>query len=210
MAKSKQESNLVFDRKRQRSLKRDAIITASAQAFHEKGYIETSLDEIAKRLGVTKKTLYYYIDDKNDILREIFYLWLDTQELAVQYAENIEGTASDKIAAYSRRYIASVLSLDAPIDRVANEISALNDEDRRMIDGRRSENDNRLRNIIQEGVDKGEIRSDLDVKITHYTLHGAIDWFFKYFRSSGPLSADQVIDEILKVIFHGIKIPPKS
>jgi AcrR family transcriptional regulator len=43
---------------------RKAIIKATAEAFFEKGYKKTSLDEITKRAGVTKRTLYKYFPSK--------------------------------------------------------------------------------------------------------------------------------------------------
>lgn len=193
-----------FDRAQRNEAKRRAIIVTAAQAFHEHGYADTSLDEVARRLNVTKKTLYYYIENKNKILVELFHLWLDTQEASVNHAEALDDTALAKLAAYTRHYIHSVLALSAPIDRVANEISALSPDDKRQIDRRRNRNDNRLRGILAQGMQSGEIRA-CNEKIAHYVMHGAIDWFFKYYKPRGALSADQVIDEILDVLFLGLQ-----
>ncbi|MBW7836536.1 MAG: TetR/AcrR family transcriptional regulator [Sphingomonadales bacterium] len=194
-----------FNRDRQFEAKRKAVIVAAARAFHEFGYVETTLDEVARRLGVTKKTLYYYIKSKNEILLELFHLWLDTQEASVVHAEQLKGSALEKIAAYTHHYIQSVLQLSAPIDRVANELTGLSEKDRKIINKRRSSNDNRLRKILQDGIAEGSVAADLNVKITHYTLHGAIDWFFKYYKANGELTAEQVVDEILRTLFNGMK-----
>jgi hypothetical protein len=37
--------------------KRDALISAAAQAFHNRNFYEISMDDIAEALGVTKPTL---------------------------------------------------------------------------------------------------------------------------------------------------------
>ena len=44
--------------------KRGAATRAAARAFNERGFHNTSLDDIAAELGVTKPTLYYYFSDK--------------------------------------------------------------------------------------------------------------------------------------------------
>lgn len=52
-------------------LKRFAILRTAAELFNERGFCETSLNELAKRLNVTKPSLYYYVKNKDDILLQI-------------------------------------------------------------------------------------------------------------------------------------------
>src|SRR5215469_1382674 len=52
------------ERVRDRKLKREAVIRAAAREFNRKGYHNTSLDDIAARLEVTKPTVYYYVTSK--------------------------------------------------------------------------------------------------------------------------------------------------
>jgi AcrR family transcriptional regulator len=53
------------------SVKKQAILSAAAALFRERGYERTRLDDIAQALNVTKPTLYYYVKNKEDILVEI-------------------------------------------------------------------------------------------------------------------------------------------
>jgi AcrR family transcriptional regulator len=41
-----------------------AIALKAAEIFHEKGFDATSMDDIARALGMTKAGLYYYIKVK--------------------------------------------------------------------------------------------------------------------------------------------------
>lgn len=50
---------------------RTRIIQAATKIFSEKGYQDTSMDDIAKEIGVTKATLYSYFDSKKDIFNII-------------------------------------------------------------------------------------------------------------------------------------------
>src|SRR3569832_2792834 len=49
------------ERQHDREVKREAVIRAAAHAFNLKGYHNTSLDDIAAALEVTKPTGYYYV-----------------------------------------------------------------------------------------------------------------------------------------------------
>jgi AcrR family transcriptional regulator len=48
------------------------ILDAAIQLFSEKGIDQTSLDEIAEVVGVTKPTIYHYYRNKEAICNEIF------------------------------------------------------------------------------------------------------------------------------------------
>ncbi len=49
---------------------RDRIVRAAAHLFYLEGIRTVSLDDIAKRAGLTKKTLYYYFASKDDLIAE--------------------------------------------------------------------------------------------------------------------------------------------
>jgi AcrR family transcriptional regulator len=61
----------------ERARKRDAVILAAARAFKQRGYHNTSLDDIAAILHVTKPTIYHYVENKEQILFECFRTGLD-------------------------------------------------------------------------------------------------------------------------------------
>ena len=50
---------------------RSQIIEAALEVFSSKGYFRSTMDDIAKRLGVSKGALYLYFKSKEDLLREI-------------------------------------------------------------------------------------------------------------------------------------------
>ena len=55
---------------------KDRILAAALALFGERGYTETSIDDIAARAGLTKGALYYYFEDKADIARDLHHaLW---------------------------------------------------------------------------------------------------------------------------------------
>lgn len=51
--------------------KRELILQAAAQVFGEKGFHQATVEEIAKRAGVGKGTIYQYFDSKSEIFSEL-------------------------------------------------------------------------------------------------------------------------------------------
>ncbi|MCD4716475.1 MAG: TetR/AcrR family transcriptional regulator, partial [Desulfobacterales bacterium] len=55
-----------------KSLRRQKIIDTAAALFHKQGYRSTSLDDVSKKLGITKAAIYHYISSKEKLLSRIY------------------------------------------------------------------------------------------------------------------------------------------
>src|ERR1700710_2771788 len=94
-----------FDRDDQRNRKREAVLRAAASAFNRRGYANTSLDEIAAALGVSKPTLYQYFSSKQEILYRCHLLALDQGDAGIARAELFRGNGLEKLAVYLEAYM---------------------------------------------------------------------------------------------------------
>lgn len=70
---------------------RQSILEAAGKLIAEKGLKNTSLADIAREVGISKGTLYYYYSTKNDIIYDIadIHLTQITEEL-LSWIDNIE------------------------------------------------------------------------------------------------------------------------
>ena len=55
--------------RRRKEARPDEIIDAALEVFSEKGFAAAKLDDIARRAGISKATLYLYFDTKEEIFR---------------------------------------------------------------------------------------------------------------------------------------------
>jgi len=91
-------------------VKRDAVIRAAARAFNARGYHHTSLDDIAADLGVTKPTVYYYVENKEQLLFECFLAGLHPIREAFRAAERAGGSGRERLSAVVRGYARAIAS----------------------------------------------------------------------------------------------------
>ena len=71
-------------REKQRQEREELILQAAEEVLMEKGYYDTSMDEIAMRVGVAKGTVYLHFQSKEDLVEAIFQR--DMQKV-MQYVE---------------------------------------------------------------------------------------------------------------------------
>jgi AcrR family transcriptional regulator len=92
--------------------KRRAIIEAATEAFLRKGYLGTSMDEIAALAGVSKQTVYKHFADKESLFSEIVTSTVD--EAADPVHEELEkledsGDVEADLRDLARRQLAMVM-----------------------------------------------------------------------------------------------------
>ena len=97
---------------RQSTRKRKAIVEAATTVFLQKGYLGTSMDEIAALAGVSKQTVYKHFADKERLFSEIVTATVD--EIAdPNYDEvlNLEdtGDVEGDLLGFARRQLRAVM-----------------------------------------------------------------------------------------------------
>lgn len=83
---------------RDRQSTRDRIIAAAARLFYNEGIRAVSVDAVADKAGITKKTLYYHFASKDELIAA--YLQSQDQptlDLYARWFSETDGTAGDKV-----------------------------------------------------------------------------------------------------------------
>jgi AcrR family transcriptional regulator len=189
-------------RPRDHEVKREAVIRAAARAFNERGYHNTSLDDIAADLGVTKPTVYYYVANKEQLLFECFLAGLTPIRGAFRDAERLAGTARDRLIAVIRGYAAAIAS-EYGWCMVRAHDQDLGPEMRRQINALKSEIDQCIRRLLRAGMDDGSI-APCDPKITAFAMAGALNWIAHWYRADQAMSAAEVADAFAGFFEHGL------
>ncbi len=90
------------------STARDRILTAANKLFYAEGIRAVSLDAIAGKAGITKKTVYYHFKSKDDLI-EAYLVSRDQPNLDLfqSWFEEADGGLPDKVQAIFRNLSAS-------------------------------------------------------------------------------------------------------
>lgn len=189
-------------RRRNHAVKREAVVRAAARAFNERGFHNTSLDDIAAALGVTKPTLYYYVDSKEQLLFECFLAGLEGIREGFRGVGKSGLSARERLNAVVRQYARAVAS-EFGWCMVGAEEQDLGLELSRRIKALKSEIDHGIRRLLQEGIEDGSI-GPCDPKMTAFAMAGALNWIAHWYRENQPLSAAGLADAFVTVFERGL------
>ena len=186
-----------------RALKRDAVILAAARAFRERGYHNTSLDDLAASLKVTKPTLYLYVPNKEAILFECFRAGLDPLLANLDECERSAGPARERLFAFIRGYANAIVG-DFGWCMLRAEDQHLGAAMSRRIKLLKAGIDKRMRALIEAGVADGSIRQ-CDARMTAFALAGALNWMGHWYREDASLKPHDIAERFIDFFNHGLR-----
>src|ERR1700759_1768900 len=163
-----------FDRDDQRNRKRDAVLRAAASAFNRRGYANTSLDDIAASLGVTKPTLYQYFSSKQEILYRCHQRALDQGDAGVAQAEVHRGTGLEKLFIYLQTYMRGFFG-EIGAGPVLTDVDSLTPANRKKVVERRARISAAATRFIAQGVKDGSI-VNCDSKLAGLFALSVVNW----------------------------------
>ena len=185
------------------ALKRDAVILAAARAFRERGYHNTSLDDLAASLKVTKPTLYLYVPGKEVMLFECFRAGLAQIQSTLKECEDAAGPARERLFAFIRGYATAIVG-DFGWCMLRAEDQHLGTAMSRRIKLLKAGIDKRTRAIIDAGVADGSIRA-CDTRMTAFALAGALNWMGHWYREDARLKPNEIADRFIDVFNRGLR-----
>lgn len=185
---------------------RSKIIRALRTLLEEKNFSAIKTAEIASLAGVAEGLIYKYFRDKRDllyeVLREHFERFLQQVELDLKGIEgslnklrkiiwsNLNSYANHKV--FARVVLLEVRNSPDYFESPAYEIERK--YNRLIID------------IIQEGIQKGEIRKDVKATFVRSAINGSIEnACLQGVIFNRSLSSDEIAENICHIVFDGIK-----
>ena len=190
-------------RARDRERKRDAVILTAARAFRERGYHNTSLDDIARELNVTKPTVYHYVATKEQLLFECFRSGLNQIMQGFEDIRDSGGSARERLAFVLERYAEAITS-DFGWCMVQAENQDLSATMSRKVKELKSGIDQGIRRLIEEGTLDGSIRK-CDAKMTAFALAGAMNWIAYWYRSGEALTPADIARRFIELFDLGLR-----
>jgi len=197
-------SDAVLSPEETRKRKRMAVLTTAAALFNEKGFDRTSLDDIAKALNVSKRTLYYYVKNKEEILFEINRLALKTTDRLVEMAADKSQPARQRLENFFSAY-ARLIVTDIGRILVVIGFQNLSEQSAKELNRNRAVLDAVIRQVIEDGIAEGTIKPT-DPALLTAALFGAFNWVCWWNPDGTAPGVDEITGNYLESFLDGVGV----
>jgi AcrR family transcriptional regulator len=187
------------------------IREVAAQMFHEHGYAATSLEDIAKAVGMNRATLYYYVRDKDELLIDILGdPLLDMTQRLVEICE-LDLPASERLSLAIQRHMITLAEQYPGLFIFFSEnlhILTVGTE-RDIVQNSRLYADV-FTQLIRDGQDSGEFAPDVDARISMLGIIGMCNWTHRWFQQGGALTLPQIGEQFSRMAVVGLAVKAGS
>lgn len=183
------------------------ILREAARAFVENGTQNTSLDDVATRVGVTKPALYHYVSSKDELISQVLDI------AAQEKLEMLDDIQAEPVPGRDRlRRVCELWATSATTDFgravVLIERYALSPQSlEKYLDVHRKIL-RRIESLIRDGVADGSIR-DCNPAVMALGLMGVFNSPARWYRPDGPMSLDAAVQQLVEFMEHGV-VPQAS
>jgi AcrR family transcriptional regulator len=193
--------------KRGEASARERILRAATKLFATKGFHATGVAEIGKAAGVGKGALYHHIQSKEDLLYDIVMRHIEEGLVRAEEILRSDSPPEDKLRQLCRHQLRTVAENQEEITIFFREQNALTGKRRQTMSALRHRVEDLWRKALQEGVDRGVLRSADPVVVKG--ILGLINYSFVWYHPEGQLSPEQIADRLVDLILHGVLLEPR-
>lgn len=181
---------------------------AAAALFLEKGFADTTIQDIGDAAGLSKARAFYHISSKEALLHEILMIGLS------RISRRLEEICGHPLSCSDRLRLVLRDTLTAASHDVYASIAVLRHQDLRFLTAQHRSEYVELRDryqalllgLLQEGAESGEFRmaEHSDLKMIAFGIVGMIAHFQRWYRADGELTPAEIADIWWAMLLHGI------
>jgi TetR/AcrR family fatty acid metabolism transcriptional regulator len=191
--------------------RKEQILKAAERIFARKGFHDSTISEIAKEAHVSEGTIYEYFTTKEKLLFSIPEEFSNKIHEQNQFHLQLIRGAANKLRAIIYLYLH--VWQEYPDYAVINLLILKGNDNFRQTEGYRliREGFRGTTRVIQEGIDSGEFRADIDPYVIRSVLMGAVDHVAtNWLLSDRKHNLIDLVDPIMDLVMTGLCKEPRQ
>lgn len=188
---------------------REKIIDAAWQLFYDKGYEQTTVEDIIRASGTSKGSFYHYFESKDSLMGSLSYLF-DRRYDELEEHLPAEGNRMDMLLYLNHELfemIENTIDLELLTRLYATQL--MNTSGKELLDRSRSYY-RLLRRITAEGQARGEITCDKSIaEIVNLYAMAERALLYDWCLRGGAHSLVKYADEVMPMFLNGLRIAQK-
>lgn len=185
-------------------MKEKQIIDSARELFEKYGIKKTSMDEIAKNAGVTKKTVYSYFSSKNELINYFVKEELNYMKSIVEKYEAKDGDYFENV----HQGLCKMLNYKKKSIIINIFMKEADDTNLKVLKDNLNRIDTQTKNYIKEVLEKAEKAGHIKVKnidiVTFLIYKMYIALMFDWDEGDKELDDKEIADNILQILRNGL------
>ena len=183
--------------------KKEQILQDIAELFFVNGYEKTSIRDISKSLNISKPGLYYHFTNKQEMLFDMIYDFMEKTNLQLFNELSGLNTPEEKLLCIIRNHIGSFIKYPARMRVLIYEAHSLEDEYYQKFKLKQLDYIGVIKEVLQGLMKK--YNSERNINVVTFTLLGMLNWIIQWYEPRGIVSPDALAEEMSSFFINGLK-----
>lgn len=179
---------------------KDTIIEEAIRQIQKVGLKKFTVEDVAKELGVSKKTIYKYFSSKNEIISSVVDFVMEKEKAYTQKVMEMEGSCIAKMDA-----LLFFHAVEGVPPWIVDELRRFYPKDYRKREAIQAMKREYFNKLLAEGVKTGIFRENCSQGILNVLVKQTVDAILDgEFLRSQDLSLAQAVKQIKEIVLFGI------
>jgi AcrR family transcriptional regulator len=183
--------------------RRERILMQAAEVFFRKGFHGSSVDEVARAVGLLKGSLYYHIRSKEDLLVELLCRTLEEAQRAVARQAAADADPRQRLERMLEAHVDFVLREPVRVGVLLNEYDRLRGPRRQKVEQMWRDYERQFVRAVREAQQAGQVM-DGPAELIAQSLLGLGSWAARLAGAGGRSRPRQLRQTLLRMMLHGI------
>ena len=182
--------------------RRQILLKEAAQLFRKKGYLSSSLRELAKRAGIQGGSVYHHFGSKQEILFQVMDNTMSTMiknaNAVLVQSKNLEA----QLCALMHFHIGYTISDSDETFITDDELRHLDEDNYSKVIAKRDKYQKLFEDIFTAGKEQGW--QVVDPKLAARAAIQMSTGVSRWYRADSALSIDEIAEQYTKIILSGL------
>jgi len=184
---------------------KELLLRTAVHLFSRKGYLDTSIRDIAAKASVTSSIIYHYFNDKEEMLFEV--IKSATQDL-VQSLRETEEKIKEPEECLREMLRAHIVDFNIKRKKesiiVVSDTHLLRNNYRQIMVKVQREIFNLYMKKLNELSERGRLKEDIDLLVMNFSIFGTVNSFYQWYHERGRLTREEVAQNMITFLLHAI------
>jgi AcrR family transcriptional regulator len=182
----------------------EEVLQSAANIFFTKGFHATSIEDVARDVGMLKGSLYYYIKSKDDLLFRLLMAGIEDGDAFIAQQIDAAGDPVEQLERAIRAQIDYIIQHRVPFGLFLHEFDSLPGKRQHKLISVMARYNSRFVDLVRRGQEQGKIIEGEPWIIVNGIL-GMCNWLYRWYDPDQVADAEQIKSVFVRMIFRGIR-----
>jgi TetR/AcrR family transcriptional regulator, cholesterol catabolism regulator len=182
----------------------EEVLQSAANIFFAKGFHATSIEDVARDVGMLKGSLYYYIKSKDDLLFRLLLAGIEDGDAFIAKQIDPHGEPVEQLERAIRAQIDYIIENRVPFGLFLHEFDSLSGKRQHKLISVMSRYNSRFVDLVRRGQAQGKLMGGEPWLIVNGIL-GMCNWLYRWYDTDTISDPEQVKQVFLRMVLQGIR-----